>query len=182
MHIFSDIQDYYFKVEKPKVNKHVSEFKAEIGARGRCWRLDYLYDCLIELDLELAERQKAYQKSIEDDRVYIERALIASYIPQIEKGIAKLEREINFIVKGVQLTTDDVTPEMIEQARQYPIESLIEAKRHMAICSFHDDHQPSMGIKNNRFHCFACGAKGDVIEFVMKRDGLSFKDAVKFLI
>ena len=51
----------------------------------------------------------------------------------------------------------------------------------MVLCPFHDDHNPSMGIKNNRYHCFACGEKGDVIEFVMKRECLNFVEAVKRL-
>lgn len=46
-------------------------------------------------------------------------------------------------------------------------------------CVFHDDNNPSMSFseKRNRFHCFACEADGDVIDFVMKMDGLPFKDA-----
>jgi len=38
-----------------------------------------------------------------------------------------------------------------------------------------------MNRGNNRFHCIACGAKGDVIEFVRRRDGLKFIEAVKVL-
>lgn len=175
------IQEEYYGTEMTKVRQKIALFKVEIGNWGRCRRLEYLYDCLIALDRELIERHRAYKKSIEDDRPYIERALIASYIPEVEKNISKHEREINFIVKCAQSKTDDITPGMIEQARQYPIESLIKVKRNMAVCLFHDDHKPSMGIKNNRFHCFGCGAKGDVIDFVMKRDGLSFQNAIKFL-
>jgi hypothetical protein len=180
--MFRELQDYYFKVERPKVNKLLSEFKGEMGAWGKCQRLDYLYDCLIKLDLDLIERQREYQKSIKQDRPYIERALIASFIPEIEKEITRLEREIGFIVQGSQQKNKGITPEMIEQAQQYPLEYFIELKRNTALCPFHDDHHPSMGIKNNRFHCFACGAKGDVIEFVMKRDGLSFREAITTLI
>lgn len=46
-------------------------------------------------------------------------------------------------------------------------------------CIFHDDNNPSMSFseKRNRFHCFACETDGDVIDFVMKMDGLPFKDA-----
>ncbi|MBE0427884.1 MAG: hypothetical protein IBX72_14720 [Nitrospirae bacterium] len=70
---------------------------------------------------------------------------------------------------------------MIEQAREYPIENLINVRRNMAVCPFHNDKQPSLSIKHNRFYCFGCHAKGDVIEFLMRRDGLSFKEAVNFL-
>ena len=32
-----------------------------------------------------------------------------------------------------------------------------------------------------RFHCFGCGAGGDVITFIMKIENLSYIEAVKFL-
>lgn len=32
----------------------------------------------------------------------------------------------------------------------------------MALCPFHDDHNPSMKL-DDRFHCFCCGEDGDVI-------------------
>lgn len=175
------LQEYYYKVEMPKVRQKVAEFKTEMGNQGKCMRLSYLYNQLIEFDIELIERQRAYQRSIEQDQPYIERALIASYIPEIEKELAKIEREINFIVRGSQKANKGITEEMIAQAREYPLENLIEVKRSMALCIFHDDHNPSMGIKNNYYHCFACGEKGDVINFVMKKDSLSFNEAVKWL-
>ena len=31
----------------------------------------------------------------------------------------------------------------------------------MALCPFHDDHNPSMKL-DDRFHCFGCGEDGDV--------------------
>ena len=33
------------------------------------------------------------------------------------------------------------------------------------ICPFHSDKNPSMKV-DNRFHCFGCGADGDVIDFI----------------
>ena len=32
----------------------------------------------------------------------------------------------------------------------------------IAVCPFHDDHNPSMKVDDN-FYCFGCGATGDVI-------------------
>ena len=46
----------------------------------------------------------------------------------------------------------------------------------MAICPFHDDRNPSMKI-DQRYYCFGCGAKGDVIDYVSNLFGLSLKDA-----
>lgn len=50
----------------------------------------------------------------------------------------------------------------------------------MARCPFHDDHIPSMKI-DERFHCFACGADGDVIDYTGKLFGLSPYDAARKL-
>jgi len=51
-------------------------------------------------------------------------------------------------------------------------------------CCFHEDNRPSLSVHTGRgaFTCFACGAKGgDLIDFVMRRDGLDFKGACKSL-
>ena len=34
----------------------------------------------------------------------------------------------------------------------------------MALCPFHDEHSPSLKLSRG-FHCFGCGAQGDVITF-----------------
>ena len=53
----------------------------------------------------------------------------------------------------------------------------IPVNRHgLACCPFHNDRHPSMKI-DVRFYCFACGQKGDAINFVEKYFGLSPKDA-----
>lgn len=48
----------------------------------------------------------------------------------------------------------------------------------MAICPFHDDNNPSMKV-DERYHCFACQADGDVIDFVANYFELSKIDAAK---
>ena len=57
----------------------------------------------------------------------------------------------------------------------------IEVKRNgMACCPFHDDKNPSMKV-DQRFHCFGCGADGDVIDFTAKLFNLSPKEAAEKL-
>lgn len=46
----------------------------------------------------------------------------------------------------------------------------------LACCPFHNDHHPSMKI-DQFYYCFACGAKGDVINYVADIFGLSQYDA-----
>lgn len=51
----------------------------------------------------------------------------------------------------------------------------------MCICPFHPDKHPSMKV-DARFHCFACQADGDVINFVQRLFNLNIKEAVKKII
>ena len=50
----------------------------------------------------------------------------------------------------------------------------------MCRCPFHNDRHPSMKV-DKRFHCFGCGADGDVIHFTAKLFGLSNKEAARKL-
>lgn len=49
------------------------------------------------------------------------------------------------------------------------------------LCPFHDEKTPSFYVNPQKgfFHCFGCGASGDVIEFVKKIENLSFQEAVQ---
>ena len=51
------------------------------------------------------------------------------------------------------------------------------------LCPFHEERTPSFTITpdGGGFKCFGCGAKGDVIKFVMLAEGLDFKGALEFL-
>lgn len=46
----------------------------------------------------------------------------------------------------------------------------------MAICPFHNDHDPSMKV-DQRFHCFGCRADGDVIDFTARLFNLNRREA-----
>ncbi len=51
----------------------------------------------------------------------------------------------------------------------------------MARCPFHDDHIPSLIVKEDHYHCFGCGAHGDVIDFTARLFGLRPYDAARKL-
>jgi len=51
------------------------------------------------------------------------------------------------------------------------------------LCPFHNEKSPSFTVSEEKgfYHCFGCGAHGDVITFVMEKEGLSFPEAVERL-
>ena len=53
----------------------------------------------------------------------------------------------------------------------------------VGLCPFHGDKSPSMHVSTSRglYHCFACGAGGDAIKFVMEYEKLSYPQAIEKL-
>ena len=51
------------------------------------------------------------------------------------------------------------------------------------LCPFHSEKSPSFTVypQDNSFYCFGCGAGGDAITFVRKRENLDYPDAIEFL-
>jgi DNA primase len=53
--------------------------------------------------------------------------------------------------------------------------------QHTGLCPFHKEKTPSFYVYPDHWHCFGCGAHGDVVGFVMRSDNLSFPEAVERL-
>ena len=56
-------------------------------------------------------------------------------------------------------------------------------KNHIGLCPFHDDKNPSMQVNDEKgfFHCFSCGAGGDIFGFLMRYNNIGFPEALKEL-
>ncbi len=83
--------------------------------------------------------------------------------------------------------------ERIELARtRYSLRDIVSAdvvlRRHsggwMGKCPFHNEKTPSFHVSDTRgtFKCFGCGAWGDIFDYVMLRNGLSFAESVTRLL
>lgn len=56
-------------------------------------------------------------------------------------------------------------------------------KNYFGICPFHDDHNPSMSVSPEKgvYKCFVCGNAGNVFNFVMEYEKVSFYESVKII-
>lgn len=67
------------------------------------------------------------------------------------------------------------------------IEEKVRLKRNAPLrwvgcCPFHDEKTASFTVyADGHFHCYGCSAHGTVFDFVMRRDGIEFRDAVKII-
>ena len=67
---------------------------------------------------------------------------------------------------------------------KYGIELKPHGKDLVGLCPFHDDHDPSFVVSpdKNLWHCLgACGKGGSNIDFIMRRESVSFRQAVEIL-
>ena len=56
-------------------------------------------------------------------------------------------------------------------------------REYLGLCPFHNEKTPSFTVNESKgfYHCFGCGAHGDIVKFEMDANGLPFIDAVKKL-
>jgi DNA primase len=76
------------------------------------------------------------------------------------------------------------TVSLLSLARAQGIELKKHGQDYLGLCPFHDDNDPSLVIspEKNLWHCLgACQEGGDVIQWVMKSQGASFRHAVELL-
>jgi len=84
------------------------------------------------------------------------------------------------------------TPQFLDELRQRlslvqvisrKVKLTRRGREQTGLCPFHAEKSPSFTVNDDKgfFHCFGCGAHGDVIGFVMRSDGLSFPETVERL-
>ena len=56
-------------------------------------------------------------------------------------------------------------------------------REYLGLCPFHNEKTPSFTVNESKgfYHCFGCGAHGDIVKFEMDANGLPFIEAVKKL-
>lgn len=58
-----------------------------------------------------------------------------------------------------------------------------KGREHTGLCPFHHEKTPSFTVNDIKgfYHCFGCGAHGDIVKFEMQANGLPFMDALEKL-
>jgi DNA primase len=86
-----------------------------------------------------------------------------SFTPQFLDELRQRVSLVNVIARKVKLTR--------------------RGREQTGLCPFHNEKSPSFTVSDEKgfFHCFGCGAHGDVIGFAMRSEALSFPDAVERL-
>ena len=53
----------------------------------------------------------------------------------------------------------------------------------MGLCPFHKEKSPSFSVSPDKqiFHCFGCGAGGDVISFICKIENINYRESIEWL-
>lgn len=88
----------------------------------------------------------------------------------------------------MRLISDDMANQIKESSDIIDIiGEYVDLKRagssYKGLCPFHNEKTPSFTVdkKKQLFHCFGCGAGGDVVSFIMQKEGLSYPESLEFL-
>jgi len=65
----------------------------------------------------------------------------------------------------------------------------LKGREHVGLCPFHEDHRPSFSVVTHKvtqtghafYHCFACQASGNAIDFMVKYHKMDFLEALRYL-
>ncbi|MGM7721090.1 DNA primase [Metabacillus sp. Hm71] len=81
------------------------------------------------------------------------------------------------LIEKIQRTSDivDVISEYVQLKKQ--------GRNYFGLCPFHGEKSPSFSVSADKqiFHCFGCGAGGNVFSFLMQHEGYSFIEAAQHL-
>ena len=142
-------------------------------------RIRYLGDLRDEILSDIEEHENDI---LFNDTLNIEtRTFISIMIERAKKELKKVDREIKSLTQKPK--EGEITDDMIEAAREYPIENLIEFRngRCKAFCHDSDSYSVAKSRNANGVWCHVCGKFFNPIDILVHRDGFSFVDAVRQL-
>jgi len=154
-------------------------------------------ECQSDIRKKEAEIRSAlnqiYEKNMDEFSEWFSEKLVEKFMfPELEileRRLFKL-RMILPIINPIRYKKNKFQ-DQIATARNYPIFELAKSrtelrpsgKNFVSLCCFHNEKTPSLYIypETNRFYCFGCQVKGNVIDLTMALYGVNFKEAVEML-
>lgn len=72
--------------------------------------------------------------------------------------------------------------DIVDYVSQY-VKLRKNGRDYTGLCPFHKEKSPSFHVNQEKqlFHCFGCGAGGNLVQFVMRSEGLDFLEALKLM-
>lgn len=133
-------------------------------------------------------------KTDEISEFFGEKLIEMFFIPELnvlEKRCFRLNRFQQLLKPKTKRSKWFNFSEKIETAKSNSIEEIARDKLELkkvggnfvCLCPFHEERTPSFYLypETNRFYCFGCQAKGDIIDLTKELYCLDFKEAVEFL-
>lgn len=152
-------------------------------------RESYLKE-IIQRDVEkILYLMNSYENSLKNkediiNQIYIKEG-IDDKINKIRKNVTELYiSKCNYSNESTNSDREqsmELFQRKLDRAREYDFSKLLGSGGVYHRCPFHLDTKPSMVLKNNKVTCYSCNKTWDTIQFVMDRDGLTFREAVEML-
>jgi len=113
-----------------------------------------------------------------------------------ENELQPLQRRLNKLIFQHKLMTDPKSLRNLKRINAEKIKEIVDLKeiieksgvklrkigrRWLGLCPFHPEKNPSFHVYKDHFHCYGCGAHGDVFTFIQLKEGLDFKETLKVL-
>ncbi|MBE6139938.1 MAG: hypothetical protein E7172_00115 [Firmicutes bacterium] len=132
---------------------------------------EQIVDNQIEKEIEKEKiPEDQVEKEIEKEEIFEEESNIEQEKIDAEEKSAEID-EISQLIKETDL---------IEVIKSYGIELKKKGNNYYCKCPFHDDKKCTMAISKEKqiFNCFECLIHGNVIDFIVLKENVSFEEAV----
>ena len=160
-------------------------------------KTDYILPRLQELNQLIPRREETIKRKMKAlvgsrDDWFLRELVKAFDLPDLIHMKDQQSRLRRYLPQNKEKSSKGVSQDQIDRAKDYSIVDLAErcipsmrrrGATYSALCLFHEEKTPSFYLypRGNNFHCFGCGAHGDVIALTQKLLSCGFIAAVRHL-
>ncbi len=166
--------------ELREVRKLVREWSQspEMADFAKKARLRYLKQCFESARVEFQQCGDEYVAATRGLAEKDELARLSKIAEGLKKKMAGYKLSID-VLEGRRSAEDVITDEMIERARDYSIQDLVDrGVNGRSKCCFHQGEGWNMDIRKNFAYCYVCGESGDAIKVYMALNSVTFREAI----